>query len=232
MSALSGPNGALAIADPATALRGRDGRRVPGHRPGSVADPASRVRRGRHHAGADRRSQAGDLRVPRRRRLRLPGGRGRTRRRCATLPINWRSDQGLVDAARSAAVRGQARPRGHPVPRRPRRSGPPAAAAARRAESGARCGSERIARDDPGLSADADRLRGGFQRARAGRLRPRRRGRRAAAIRTRRSPTARAGAIVRCAPETWRCSSATTGRRPTSARRSAGRRAGRRLRRR
>ena len=56
-------------------------RRVPGHRPGPVADHAHRVRRRRDDARADRRPEAGDLRVPRRRRLRLPRGRPDGRRR-------------------------------------------------------------------------------------------------------------------------------------------------------
>ena len=57
----------------------RAGRRVPGHRPGAVADPARPVPRPRD-AGTHRRPQAGDLRLPRRRRLRLPR-RGRDGRR-------------------------------------------------------------------------------------------------------------------------------------------------------
>ena len=50
---------------------GGAGRRVPGHRPGAVGHPAPRLPRP-HHAGADRRPEAGDLRVPRRRRAQLP----------------------------------------------------------------------------------------------------------------------------------------------------------------
>ena len=53
---------------------------------------------GRRHAGADRRPQAGDLRLPRRRRLRLPRGRREAAGTRATLGVNWRSDQGLIDA--------------------------------------------------------------------------------------------------------------------------------------
>ena len=45
-----------------------------------------------------RRPEAGDLRLPRRRRLRLPRGRAGGRRAARTLEVNWRSDQGLVDA--------------------------------------------------------------------------------------------------------------------------------------
>ena len=61
----------------------RAGRRIPGHRPGAVADPGPGLRRARHH-GAGRRPQAVDLRLPRRRHRHLPGApRGppaRTRR--------------------------------------------------------------------------------------------------------------------------------------------------------
>ena len=46
----------------------------------------------------DRRPEAGDLRVPRRRRLRLPRRRPRAPRARATLQINRRSDQTLIDA--------------------------------------------------------------------------------------------------------------------------------------
>ena len=55
----------------AAALADRAGRRVPGHRPGAVAGPRPRLQRPRHD-GADRRPQAGDLRLPRRRRRHLP----------------------------------------------------------------------------------------------------------------------------------------------------------------
>ena len=53
---------------------------------------------GERDARADRRPEAGDLRVPRRRRLRLPRGRARPAGTRATLDVNWRSDQGLIDA--------------------------------------------------------------------------------------------------------------------------------------
>ena len=71
----------------ARALPRRAGRRVPGHRPDPVGDPAARVRRRRDDAGADRRPETGDLRLPRRRRLLVPGG-GRGGRRRAR---RWRS---------------------------------------------------------------------------------------------------------------------------------------------
>ncbi len=55
----------------AAALADRAGRRVPGHRPGAVAGARPRVHRPRHD-GADRRPEAGDLRVPGRRRHDVP----------------------------------------------------------------------------------------------------------------------------------------------------------------
>ena len=58
----------------------------------------ARVRRRRRDARADRRPETGDLRLPRRRRLRLPGGRRDGAASGATLDVNWRSDQGLIDA--------------------------------------------------------------------------------------------------------------------------------------
>ena len=81
----------------ARALPRRARRRVPGHRPDPVGDPAARVRGRRRDARADRRSETGDLRLPRRRRLLLPGGQGGVGGD-ATLEVNWRSDQGLIDA--------------------------------------------------------------------------------------------------------------------------------------
>ncbi len=58
----------------AAPLEVRADRRVPGHRPGAVAGLPARLLRD-HHDGADRRPQAGDLRLPRRRRRDLPPGR-------------------------------------------------------------------------------------------------------------------------------------------------------------
>ncbi len=59
---------------PATpgSLSGGARRRVPGHRPDPVGDHPPRLPRA-HHADHDRRPEAGHLRVPRRRRLQLPG---------------------------------------------------------------------------------------------------------------------------------------------------------------
>ena len=64
------------------ALSGGAGRRVPGHRPGAVGDPARGVPRA-PHPGADRRPEAGHLRLPRRRRARLPRGAGVGAASCA-----------------------------------------------------------------------------------------------------------------------------------------------------
>ena len=66
--------GPAACAPVAGALRRRPGRRVPGHRPRPVGHHAPGLRAGRGDARADRGSQAGDLRLPRRRRPRLPRG--------------------------------------------------------------------------------------------------------------------------------------------------------------
>ena len=80
----------------APALADRDGRRVPGHRPGAVAGDRPRVHRPLD-ADPDRRPEAGDLRVPRRRHRHLPQGRARPRATQQTLGTNWRSDGALVD---------------------------------------------------------------------------------------------------------------------------------------
>ena len=70
------------------------GRRVPGHRPGAVAGHRPRVQRARH-GGPDRRPEAGDLRVPRRRHRHLPARRRETAATQQTLATNWRSDAAL-----------------------------------------------------------------------------------------------------------------------------------------
>ncbi len=63
----------------APALADRAGRRVPGHRPGAVGGARPGLHRSRHD-GADRRPQAGHLRLPRRRRHDLPHRLGHRRR--------------------------------------------------------------------------------------------------------------------------------------------------------
>ena len=77
----------------ARALRRRPGRRVPGHRPRAVGHHEDRLRRGRDDARPHRRSQAGDLRLPRCRRPRLPPGAGQPVQSEWTLDVNWRSDK-------------------------------------------------------------------------------------------------------------------------------------------
>ena len=137
----------------ARALRGRAGRRVPGHRPDPVGDPAARVRLRRDDAGADRGPETGDLRLPRRRRLLLPVGgrdRGRARHAGGQLPLRPGADRRL----RRDVRRRQARARGDRLPARPRGAGAPGVAvvggAGRRAAAGARGRPVRSGdRDDP-----------------------------------------------------------------------------------
>ena len=78
------------------------------------------------HAGADRRPQAGDLRLPRRRRRQLPGRRRAAPTAHATLARNWRSDAALLralDTVFGGAALGDPRivvrpvESAHPVPR-------------------------------------------------------------------------------------------------------------------
>ena len=82
----------------ARALPRRARRRVPGHRPLQWEIMRRAFGDGGVDARPDRRPEAGDLRLPRRRRLRLPRGRAATAGTQATLDVNWRSDQGLIDA--------------------------------------------------------------------------------------------------------------------------------------
>ena len=169
-------------------------------------------------ARADRRPQAGDLRVPRRRRLRLPrGGRARPARapRC---DVNWRSDQGLIDAydalfagarlGHEGIVYRQVRAAdGQPAPRL---TGAPVDAPLRvRRRSHAR--PDRL---------HARWLRQGSGSRRARRRRPRRRHRRAAVLRgaDRDARRGRGGARLRAVqPGTSPCSCGPTGRRRWSA---------------
>ena len=117
-----------ALADPggrglppdAPAVVDRAGRRVPGHRPGAVAGPRPRLLRPRHD-GADRRPQAGHLRLPRRRRRDLPPGRRQRRHppHARGQPAHRRP------AARRAAAAVGRRGAGRRPDRRARRRGPP-----------------------------------------------------------------------------------------------------------
>ena len=107
---------------------------------------------GRRHARADRRPQAGDLRLPRRRRLRLPArGRARPTTR-ATLEVNWRSDQGLIDAYDALFGGAQLGHDGDRLPhrargrRRSRRRGWPARRSTRRCASGSSTATSRARR--------------------------------------------------------------------------------------
>ena len=96
----------------ARALPRRARRRVPGHRPDPVADRAARVRRRGHDARAHRRPETGDLRLPRRRRLRVPRSRRGSRRRRArwtstgAATRRWSTPTTRCSATRSSATRG------------------------------------------------------------------------------------------------------------------------------
>ena len=139
----------------AGALRRRAGRRVPGHRPGAVGHPAARVRRRRGDARADRRPEAGDLRVPRGRRVRVPGrcaGGGRARDARRQLAQRPGADRRLRRAVRQRA----ARARGDRVPARAGGGAEPRAGARARAGDGAAAAAAGVAR---GRRDDAARLR-------------------------------------------------------------------------
>ena len=92
------------------------------------------------HDGADRRPQAGDLRLPRRRHRHLPPGRRDRRPPTQTLGVNWRSDRPAAPLAPRRAARapqlGEERIVVHPVEAHLERV---AAARARAPRSG--CGS-------------------------------------------------------------------------------------------
>ena len=103
-------------------LADRAGRRVPGHRPGAVGGARPGVQRTRHD-GADRRPQAGHLRLPRRRRRRRTSRPPTTAATRQTLAVNWRSDQPLLVVVAGAAARRRARRRADRGPRR--RGAPP-----------------------------------------------------------------------------------------------------------
>ena len=121
----------------ARALRCRAGRRVPGHRPRAVGHHAWCLRRRRHDARAHRRPQAGDLRLPRRRRARLPPGAGdacspsgrststgaatRACSRPTTRSSGTRSSDTRASPTATSGLRRRERQAelvGHPVPRR------------------------------------------------------------------------------------------------------------------
>ena len=94
----------------ASALADRDGRRVPGHRPGAVEGDRPRVHRPLH-ADPDRRPEAGHLRVPRRRHRHLPQGRrnrGRAKDSRQELAQRRRAGEPAAGAAGRRAARGRA----------------------------------------------------------------------------------------------------------------------------
>ena len=104
----SSPTAPPARAD-ARPLEDRARRRVPGHRPGAVAGARPGVHRPRHD-GADRRPEAGHLRLPRRRRHDVPPGRrdrghqadavgqlAQRRRRCSTRSSGCSTGAALGD---------------------------------------------------------------------------------------------------------------------------------------
>ena len=116
----AGPGG---LRPPPRALRRRPGRRVPGHRPGAVGHHAPGVRpRAATDPGADRRPQAGHLRLPRRRRARLPA----TPSRWSSPNGRWTSTGGATRALLEAydALFGDAQ-LGYAGHRLSARSGPP-----------------------------------------------------------------------------------------------------------
>ena len=116
-------------------------------------------------ARADRRPEAGDLRLPRRRRLRLPRRRADAPARAATLDVNWRSDQGLIDAYDALFGGAQLGHEGivyrHGAAPARRRRGWPARPVARRCGSGSSTATSRRSRSTP------QRLRAAPLRARA-----------------------------------------------------------------
>ena len=113
----------------ARAVRRRDGRRVPGHRPDAVGDRRAGVRRRGHDARADRRPEAGDLRVPRRRRARLP--RRRERRPDGDARSQLAQRPGPPRRVRRPVRRRRARRSADPLPHGARLRRPRRAAAAR-----------------------------------------------------------------------------------------------------
>ena len=94
---LTGPGGEVAVAAPARALPRRARRRVPGHRPGAVGHRAPGVRRGARRSCSSATPSRPSTRSA------APTSTPTSRRRgrpatSATLEVNWRSDQGLLDA--------------------------------------------------------------------------------------------------------------------------------------
>ena len=152
-------------------------RRVPGHRPGAVAGARTSVPRPRH-ADPDRRPEAGDLRLPGRRRRHLPAASRQAGTR-ATLGTNRRSDAALVDKFNATLGNAGLGTAGHRGPAG--RGGTRGLPAGRRARARRRSASASSRRDDFKLK---DGLIPWWTARAADRRRPRRRRRRAAGLRT------------------------------------------------
>ena len=108
--ALDGVRGKSLAAYVARTLPVHADRRVPGYRQASVENLSSRVcrRRRRQHCLRDRRSQAGNLRIPRCRRIRLPASARATRENrgndgsvARKFPIDRRHDRRVQPDFRS-----------------------------------------------------------------------------------------------------------------------------------
>ena len=132
-------------------------------------------------ARAHRRPETGDLRLPRRRRLRLPRGRASDRRRRPTLERQLAQRPGPDRRLRRALRRREARPRGDRLPHGPRGRRQPARRGCAARPTRAPLRVRVVHRDDPAL-----RTIGGGQRIQVDSARehvaagPRRRRRRAA----------------------------------------------------
>ena len=186
-----------------------------------MVDLPPRVRRGRSgqrpgRPGAvpDRRSQAGDLPLPRRRRAHLPGRQarsGRRRRRCCTTSARGRRVLRAIEALYDAGRRTRLRRRRHPF--QPVQPGGGSARCRFPARRQARAGADR-ARAGPCRTTDADGKPQCRQRAATrGSSRPKP----ASARSTRCWSMARAGArdrstARRCSPATSPCWCAATPR--------------------
>ena len=121
----------------APALADRARRRVPGHRPGAVEGARPRLLRPRHD-GADRRPEAGDLRLPRRRHLHLPRAPPRPRRPGARWRSTGAATRRWSTRCRRCSVAPRSATRGSPYTPS-RRSTPAAASRAPRSPSPCAC---------------------------------------------------------------------------------------------
>ena len=171
----------------ARALRRRPGRRVPGHRPGAVGHHAPRLRRraARRWCSSAIPSRpstpsAAPTSTPTSRRTRWCESEW-------TLDVNWRSDQGLLEAYDALVRRRAARLRGHHLPHDPGGRRPPEPRLDRCARAGALARPDRARRGRARPAhPDEGQPRRGDARS-ADRPGPRRRRRRAARRPARRS---------------------------------------------